>query len=101
MRGLEMGQRRLDEAIAECKRAIACDPGFGNPYNDIGVYVMEMGRRGDPVARAPRRTHQSRDVLRSGDTPRNNLAKLWDEVEDSRTAAVIQRRGHEAMALIG
>lgn len=31
---------------------------------------------------------------------RNNLAKLWDEVEDSRAAAVIQRRGHEAMALI-
>jgi len=25
---------------------------------------------------------------------------LWDEVEDSREAAVIQRRGHEHMALI-
>ena len=31
---------------------------------------------------------------------RENLASLWDEVEDSREAAVIQRRGHEDMALI-
>ncbi len=31
---------------------------------------------------------------------RQNLAKLWDEVEDSREAALIQRRGHADMALI-
>jgi antitoxin YefM len=31
---------------------------------------------------------------------RQNLADLWDAVEDSREAAVIQRRGHEDMALI-
>ena len=31
---------------------------------------------------------------------RENLATLWNEVEDSREAAVIQRRGHEDMALI-
>ena len=31
---------------------------------------------------------------------RQHLATLWDEVEDSREAAVIQRRGHEDMALI-
>ncbi|MEK6767641.1 MAG: type II toxin-antitoxin system prevent-host-death family antitoxin [Gemmatimonadota bacterium] len=31
---------------------------------------------------------------------RQNLAKLWDRVEDSREAAVIQRRGHEDMALL-
>jgi antitoxin YefM len=31
---------------------------------------------------------------------RENFATLWDEVEDSREAAVIQRRGHEDMALI-
>ncbi len=31
---------------------------------------------------------------------RANLATLWDQVEDSREAAVIQRRGHEDMALI-
>ncbi len=31
---------------------------------------------------------------------REHFATLWDEVEDSREAAVIQRRGHADMALI-
>jgi Tfp pilus assembly protein PilF len=34
---------RLEEAIEDCKRAIRVDPEFGNPYNDIGVYLMQMG----------------------------------------------------------
>ena len=33
-------QGKVDEAIAECKRAIEVDPEFGNPYNDIGSYLM-------------------------------------------------------------
>lgn len=31
---------------------------------------------------------------------RETLASLWDEVENSREPAVIQRRGHEDMALL-
>jgi len=31
---------RIDEAIAECHKAIECDPDFGNPYNDIGSYLL-------------------------------------------------------------
>ena len=34
---------RLDEAIEECHKAIAQDPDFGNPYNDIGAYLIEKG----------------------------------------------------------
>jgi tetratricopeptide (TPR) repeat protein len=37
-------QRRYSEAISECKRAIEVDPDFGNPYNDIGAYLIELGR---------------------------------------------------------
>src|ERR1700694_6231874 len=37
-------QGRVEEAIAECKRAIELDPEFGNPYNDIGAYLIELGR---------------------------------------------------------
>ncbi|HXI65458.1 MAG TPA: tetratricopeptide repeat protein [Gemmatimonadales bacterium] len=37
-------ERRYDAAIAECKRAIVTDPTFGNPYNDIGCYLMALGR---------------------------------------------------------
>ncbi|MBI2361219.1 MAG: tetratricopeptide repeat protein [Deltaproteobacteria bacterium] len=35
-------QGRIDDAIAECKIAISIDPDFGNPYNDIGVYLMQQ-----------------------------------------------------------
>lgn len=34
---------KLDEAIEECYRAIEVDPDFGNPYNDIGAYLIEKG----------------------------------------------------------
>jgi len=32
-----------DEAIGECHRATEVDPDFGNPYNDIGAYLIEQG----------------------------------------------------------
>lgn len=35
-------QGKLEDAIAECKRAIEIDSDFGNPYNDIGAYLIEM-----------------------------------------------------------
>jgi len=37
------GMGRVDDAIAECHRAIEVDPTFGNPYNDIGAYLIEKG----------------------------------------------------------
>jgi tetratricopeptide (TPR) repeat protein len=40
---------RLDEARAECLKAIAIDPDFGNPYNDIGVYCMQQGKLDEAI----------------------------------------------------
>ena len=40
----------LEEAVAECHKAIALDPDYGNPYNDIGVYLIDLGR---PVEAIP------------------------------------------------
>ncbi len=37
-------QGRFEVAIDECKKAIAVDPEFGNPYNDIGSYLIQLGR---------------------------------------------------------
>jgi Tfp pilus assembly protein PilF len=37
-------QGKIPEAIAECKRAIEVDPEFGNPYNDIGAYLIDLGQ---------------------------------------------------------
>jgi Tfp pilus assembly protein PilF len=53
-------QGRPDDAITQCKIAIEVDPEFGNPYNDIGAYLIEMGREDEAVEwlerakRAPR-----------------------------------------------
>lgn len=48
--GWSLGRlQRYEEAIAECKHAIALDPDYGNPYNDIGVYLIELGRLDEAV----------------------------------------------------
>lgn len=40
---------RLEEAIGQCEKAIALDPDYGNPYNDIGVYLIDLGRPAEAV----------------------------------------------------
>lgn len=42
-------QGNLDNAINECKKAIAVDPSFGNPYNDIGAYLIDQGREQEAI----------------------------------------------------
>ena len=42
-------QGRVDEAIDECKKAIAVDPTFGNPYNDIGSYLVNRGKLDEAI----------------------------------------------------
>ncbi|NIO10021.1 MAG: tetratricopeptide repeat protein, partial [Deltaproteobacteria bacterium] len=40
---------KYQQAITEAEKAISVDPEFGNPYNDIGVYLMELGRDDEAV----------------------------------------------------
>ena len=42
-------QGRLDDAIAQCEIAIQIDPEFGNPYNDIGVYLMQQQKPDEAI----------------------------------------------------
>jgi tetratricopeptide (TPR) repeat protein len=42
-------QGRLDEATQECLKAIEVDPDFGNPYNDIGVYLMQQDKLDEAI----------------------------------------------------
>lgn len=42
-------QGKIQEAIAECKRAIEVDPEFGNPYNDIGAYLIGLERYDEAI----------------------------------------------------
>ncbi|HYM38873.1 MAG TPA: tetratricopeptide repeat protein [Thermoplasmata archaeon] len=40
---------RYQDAIAECEAAIGVDVSFGNPYNDIGAYLIELGRLDEAI----------------------------------------------------
>jgi tetratricopeptide (TPR) repeat protein len=40
---------KLDDAIEHCHRAIEIDPDFGNPYNDIGVYLMQRDKLDEAI----------------------------------------------------
>jgi len=42
-------QGRLAEATHECLRAIEIDAEFGNPYNDIGVYLMQQDKLDESI----------------------------------------------------
>ena len=40
---------RYDDAIDQCKIAITVDPQFGNPYNDIGSYLIQKGQLDEAI----------------------------------------------------
>jgi Tfp pilus assembly protein PilF len=98
-------QGRLDEAIEECHPAIAVDPDFGNPYNDIGVYLMQQDKLDEAIPwleqakRAPR--YEPRQF------PYMNLGRIyirqrkwWDalrELEGSVRAAPADKAAHKAL----
>ena len=70
-------QRRYEDAIAECKRAIAVDPGFGNPYNDIGCYLMELGREDEAIPWLERAMQAPR--YEAPHFPHVNLARIYEQ----------------------
>jgi tetratricopeptide (TPR) repeat protein len=43
-------QGHLAEATEECLRAIEIDAEFGNPYNDIGVYLMQQDELDESIS---------------------------------------------------
>jgi Tfp pilus assembly protein PilF len=40
---------RFEEAIDECKTAIDLNPDYGNPYNDIGSYLINLDRYDEAI----------------------------------------------------
>src|SRR5262245_12693506 len=69
-------QGRTEEAIAECKTAIEIDPDYGNPYNDIGVYLMEEGRLEEAVPYLERAMRAPRYECRF--FPHFNLGRIYE-----------------------
>lgn len=66
---------RIDDAIAECKRAIETDPTFGNPYNDIGSYLMAKGQLDEAIEWLERAKQAPRYEPRH--FPYMNLGRLY------------------------
>src|ERR1700722_14432949 len=68
-------QGRIDEAIAECKLAIEVDPDFGNPYNDIGAYLIGLERYDEAIPWLEHATTAKRDDPRH--FPCFNLGRVY------------------------
>jgi Tfp pilus assembly protein PilF len=78
-------QRRYDDAIDCCHRAIEVDPDFGNPYNDIGAYLIELGRLDEAVTWLERAKHTVRYEPRH--FPHVNLGRIHVMRHDITAAA--------------
>ncbi len=68
-------QGKLQEAISECKKAIDLDPDFGNPYNDIGAYLIELGNYDEAIPWLERATNAKRYEPKQ--YPHFNLGRIY------------------------
>ena len=67
---------KIEDAIAECHRAIEIDPDFGNPYNDIGAYLIEQGNLNEAIPWLEKAIHAPR--YESYCFPHYNLGRVYE-----------------------
>ena len=80
----------LDGAIEECKRAIRVDPDFGNPYNDIGSYLIARGELDEAIPWLEKAIAAKRYEPRH--YPHCNLARVyWAQGQLLHAAAEFER----------
>ncbi len=68
-------EERYEEAIRECRKAIHVDPEFGNPYNDIGSYLIQMGKLKEAIPWLEQAKQATRYLPRH--FPYLNLARVY------------------------
>ena len=69
-------QGHLDPAINLCRQAILVDPDYGNPYNDIGAYLIELGQLDEAIPWLEKALHAKR--YDSYCFPWMNLGRIWE-----------------------
>ena len=84
---------RIDDAIAECLKAIEVDPTFGNPYNDIGSYLIMKGKNDDAIPWLERALQAPR--YESYCYPHMNLGRVYEAKRDWVRAKEEYRRALE------
>ena len=87
-------QGRYDRAIEECRRAIRVDPAFGNPYNDIGAYLIEQGRFSGAIPWLQLATVAKRYDARA--FPHLNLGRVYERLGQWRDALTAYERALHA-----
>ena len=75
---------RLNDAIVECRMAIATDPRLGNAYNDLGAYLAALGYSDEAISWFEKAKTADRYLPRH--FPFRNLGRLY------------ARRGHLDLA---
>lgn len=73
-------QGSFDQAILQCHRAIEIDPDFGNPYNDIGAYLIEKDRLDEAIPWLEKATQAKRYDAYC--YPHYNLGRIWEKKGD-------------------
>ncbi|MGE0821511.1 MAG: tetratricopeptide repeat protein [Candidatus Binatia bacterium] len=76
---------RYEQAIEECKNAISLDPDFGNPYNDIGSYLSQLGNFDEAIPWLERAVTTTRYDARH--FPHINLGRIYWAKGDLLSAA--------------
>jgi tetratricopeptide (TPR) repeat protein len=73
-----------DRAIAECLEAIKVDADFGNPYNDIGAYLIEQDKWGEAIPWFKKAMTAKRYEARC--YPYFNLGRVYEHQHDWQKA---------------
>jgi len=85
------------KAIDACNMAIELDPNYGNPYNDIGSYLIELGRREEAIPWLEKAAAASR--YDSPQLPHMNLGRVYEHMYDYQSALAYYNRAIEISPL--
>lgn len=75
---------RYKEAIDSCKLAIEVDDTFGNPYNDIGAYLIELSQWEEAIPWFKKAIAAPR--YRAKQFPYMNLGRVYEHLGRYKTA---------------
>ena len=82
-----------EKAIAECLQAIRVDPDFGNPYNDIGAYLIEHGKLDEAIPWLEKATRAKR--YEAYCYPHFNLGRVYEQKHQWQEARQCYARAYE------